>query len=239
MRKHNNIVFTNTLNAPEEYAPKPAFQLVPDWYKETESYLGGKKTPDGSGVSSGTIKRCMPVFDAINSGYYLVTHTDIWVKQIAQNPEKPDEKTPYYEWPSSNPIAFHPIEQAPVHPNATGTPIPKWINPWGIKTPKGYSTLFIAPVHRDNPFVAMAGVVDTDAYTAPVNIIFTLANPTFEGLVPAGTPIVQIIPFKRDEWKMLIGNQEDLIEQNKVTNKLRSKFFDSYKSLFRANKEYR
>jgi hypothetical protein len=60
-----------------------------------------------------------------------------------------------------------------------------------------------------------------------------------DGLIPAGTPIMQVIPFKRDEWEMQIGSQEELIQQVKVTNKLRSVFFDSYKRQYRQVKEYK
>jgi len=182
----------------------------------------------------------MPVFDAFNAGYILSTHTDIWVSQK----ETPDDdgnlvKAPWYEWPAFDAIQFHPVAQAPLHPAGTGSPIPKWINPWGIKTPPGYSTLFIAPVHRSNICVALPGVVDTDTYTAPVNIIFTLADPNFEGLIPAGTPIVQAIPFQREPWEMEFGTKEDVIEQNKVTSRLKSRFFDAYKTQYRQVKEYK
>lgn len=233
------IVFTNTFEVPDIYSPIPAGQMIPSWYKETESYIGGSKVTDGNGSTTATIKRCMPVFDVMNSGYYLVTHTDLFIKQIAQDLNSPDKKSAWFEWPSFNPISFHPPKQAELHPESTGSSIPKWINPWGIKTPDGYSCLFIPPVHRENIFVALPGVVDTDTYTPPVNIIFTLKDLSFEGLVPAGTPIVQVIPFKRDEWSMRIGNEQEVKDQAEATKKLRTRFFDSYKSTFRQPKEYR
>ena len=235
----SSIVFTNTVDAPDIYAPQPCSKLIPDWYKNTNSYVGENKVPNGSGSTTATIKRCMPVFDVINAGYILVTHTDIWVSQKPDLPDNPNKIIPWFEWPSFDAISFHPEEQAPLHPKVVGTPIPKWINPWGIKTPAGYSSLFIPPVHRDNPFSALPGIVDTDTYTAPVNIVFTLTDPNFEGLVPAGTPVVQVIPFKRESWDMAIGTEKDLTEQNKVSTKLRTKFFDSYKTQFRQTKEYK
>ena len=235
----NNIVFTNVLNLPHIYPPKPCSNLIPDWYKNTDSYLGKSKMPDGNGSTTGTIKRCMPVFDVINAGYMLLTHTDIWVTQKPDIPDNPDKNIPWFEWPSLDAIQFHSEQQAPLHPAMTGTPIPKWINPWSIKTPLGYSTLFIPPVHRDNPFTALSAIVDTDIYTTPVNIVFTLTDSNFEGLVPAGTPIVQVIPFKRESWEMSIGTEKDLEEQNKIHIKLRTKFFDSYKTQFRQIKEYK
>jgi hypothetical protein len=235
----SEIVFTNVNNTPSDYAPQPSSKLIPDWYKNTNSYIDDIKKPDGNGKTSVTIKRCMPVFDALNAGYILVTHTDIWVTQVIENIDNPDKKTAWFEWPSFDAITFHPEVQAPLHPKATGTPVPKWINPWSIKTPPGYSTLFTPPVHRDNPFTALPGIVDTDTYTPPVNIVFTLTDPNFEGLVPAGTPIVQVIPFKRESWEMSIGTEKDLEEQNKIHIKLRTKFFDSYKTQFRQIKEYK
>jgi hypothetical protein len=237
------IIFTNTFGVPEEFYPQPTYKMLPEWYKQTESYVDGKKKPKGNGDTSGTIKRCMPVFDALTSGYYLITYTDLYVSQEENintfTAEFTGTRSPRFQWSSLNPIQFHPLEQAPLHPVATGDQIPKWINPWSIKTPPGYSTLFIPPVHRENAFVALPGVVDTDTYTAPVNIVFTLSNPDFEGLIPAGTPIAQVIPFKRESWEMKIGEEKEIIDQNKVTTLLRTKFFDSYKTQFRHNKEYR
>jgi hypothetical protein len=235
----NSIVFTNTVDASDIYAPQPCSKLIPDWYKNTDSYISGEKKPDGKASTTATIKRCMPVFDVMNAGYLLVTHADVWVTQKADLPDNPDKKIAWFEWPSFDVIQFHPETQAPLHPAKTGTPVPKWMNPWSIKTPAGYSTLFIPPVHRDNPFSALPGVVDTDTYIAPVNIVFTLTDPNFEGLVPAGTPIVQVIPFKRDSWEMSIGTEKDLEEQNKIATRLRTKFFDSYKTQFRQVKEYK
>lgn len=233
------IKFTDLIGVPIEFAPQPSFQVIPDWYKNTESYKDNEKMPDGKGSINATIKRCMPVFDAINSGYILKTYTDIWVKQIPIDPEFPEKTTPWIEWPSYEPIQFHPPEQATLHPKATGNPVPKWINPWGIKTPKGYSTLFVAPFHRKNELVALPGVVDTDEYDSPVNIVFTFANEKFEGLVPAGTPICQVIPFKRESWKMSIGSADDLKHSQETNIKLRTRFFDSYKNQFRQTKEYK
>jgi hypothetical protein len=94
-------------------------------------------------------------------------------------------------------------------------------------------------MHRDLPFTILPGVVDTDRYTAPVNFPFLINDPNFEGLIPAGTPIAQVIPFKREPWEMSIGKEKDLIEQNQVLNLLHTKFFDRYKNYFRAEKIYK
>ncbi len=228
-----NITFTNTLGAADIYEPKPASSFVPDWYKDMSSYINGEKEPKGDGTTSATIKRCMPVFDSIVGGYIIPTPVDIWISQR--------DGQPYYEWPSFGPIQFHPIEQAPNHPNRGGhnTSYPKWINPWAIKTEPGYSVLFVQPFHRESVFTILPGVVDTDKYDAPVNFPFVLNDINYKGIIPAGTPMAQVIPFKRESWKMQMGDSNVFDEQNKTTIKLRTKFFDSYKTLFRQTKEYK
>jgi hypothetical protein len=235
-----SIIFTNTMGVPEEFVPKPATSFVPEWYKNVGSYLNNEKKPTGNGKSPGTIKRCMPVFDAITHGYIITTYVDIWVSQKQQPTAEGELKVlPWYEWPSFDPIEFHPFAQAPNHPKSNGGPYPKLINPWGIKTPPGYSTMFLAPVHRDNVFTIFPGVVDTDTYTAPVNFPMVLSDINFRGLIPAGTPIAQVIPFKRESWTMELGKDEDLVQQNLVLKKLRTRFFDSYKDQYRQVKEYK
>lgn len=242
MSKNLNIVFTDTIGVSDEYFPQPASKYVPDWYKNSPSYITDKKEPNPDMETISTIKRCMPVFDSINSGYIISSPCDIWIKQIPVDEENQEITQPLYQWTNYNLIQFHPIVQAPNYSNNTGHThmYPKWTNPWSIKTPPGYSTLFVQPFHRPSPFTILPGVVDTDKYFAPVNFPFVLNEPTkFEGLIPAGTPIAQAIPFKRDSWEMSIGNQNNFVEQNKISVKLKTKFFDSYKIHFRQKKEYK
>lgn len=234
------IKFTDTLQIMgEEFFPKPASDFIPNWYKDLDSYMNKEKKPLGDGNTSGTIKRCMPVFDVITSGYIITTYVDIFVSQKPKDKDNPNELSPWYEWPMLDAIGFHPIEQAPTYPKNLGLPFPKFINPWSIKTPPGYSTMFIPPVHRENIFTILPGVVDTDTYIAPVNFPMMLTDEKFEGLVPAGTPIAQVLPFKRDLWTLKIGGKEELVEQSKDAVRVKSRFFDSYKSFYRQKKEYK
>ena len=224
------IKFTNT-SGTEIERPQPAFKLVPEWYKNTESYTSGEKKPSGDGGTTATIKRCMPVFDALTAGYIITSPADVFVS-IRNNGQ-------WFEWADFGLISFHPVEQAPEHPDKKPFPYPKWNNPWAISTPKGYSTLFVQPFHRESVFTILPGIVDTDQYTAPVNFPFVINDSAFEGLIPKGTPIAQAIPFKRDSWTMELGDKKDLEAQAKVSKKLQSKFFDRYKSMFWTKKEYK
>jgi hypothetical protein len=208
-----------------EYAPKPALFFIPKWYKEMEAYFPKDRTPD----SLPTIKKCIPVLDAITAGYIIVSPCDVYVSI--------KDGEPNYNSTINNLISFHPRKQGYKHPNANEHQFPKWINPWSIKTPKGYSCLFIPPMHNPNEhFVILEGIVDTDTYSASVNFPFVLKNTTKEFMIPAGTPIAQVIPFKRDDWKSRMS--EDKEASREKISLLESVFFDRYKRLFWNRKSY-
>ena len=101
------------------------------------------------------------------------------------------------------------------------------------------SCLFVQPFHRESKFTIFPGIVDTDTYSAQVNFPFVMNDNQWEGLIPAGTPIAQVIPFKRDSFKMELGNQINIQESKSITSKLRTRFFDSYKNQFWQRKEYK
>lgn len=226
------ITFTNVLGL-NFFPPKPAVKEVPDWYKKTPEYTGkeGKTIPDNGSVPH-TIKKCIPVFDAMTAGYIISTQVDVQVTQ--------KDGFPYYTWSDQGAITFHPIDQAPIHPTMNGAPYPKWTNPYAITTPAGYSTLFVPPMHNPNGiFTVFPGLVDTDTYKAPVNFPFTLNDVKWEGLIPAGTPMAQVIPFKRESWEHKIGSDKERIEQDRITRKLKTLFFNSYKRQFWSRKEYK
>jgi hypothetical protein len=229
------IVFTDIFGLPEEIKPMPASKAIPDWYKNTESYVGGVKEPSGDARTTATIKKCMPVLDAITAGYILPLPADI----VVSKKEVDGTTMQWFEWANFNLVGFHPVEQAPLHPEKKPHPYIKFNNPWSIKTPPGYSCLFIQPLHREAPFTVLAGVVDTDTYINTVNFPLVINDPDFEGLIPQGTPMAQVIPFKREEWKMSFGDQQDY--EKAISNKqlLMSKFFDSYKTKFWHKKDYR
>lgn len=219
---------------PEIYYPVPAYKEVPDWYKNMASSM--ETTDLLKTAETETIKKCMPVFDVMTAGYLIKTYTDIFFTKSESNPDN-------YEWNWSwdkdeKPVEMHPAFQLMNYknnPSILGAP--KFTNPWGIATPKGYSCLFIHPVHRrEYGGRILEGIVDTDNYHGAVNFPFML-NPGFEGLIPAGTPIAQVIPFKRDSFKMII--EKDNVKTTNDSIAVRTKYINGYKSLFRVKKEYK
>jgi hypothetical protein len=229
-KKSNNklITFTNVQGVSDFYKPIPASKVIPEWYKKMGSFYPKEKVP----TSTPTIKKCIPVLDAITAGYIIVSPCDVYVSF--------KEGSPDYNSAIKGLIAFHPVKQAHLHPRMNEHPFPKWINPWGIKTPKGYSCLFVPPMHNPNPyFVILEGIVDTDEYITPINFPFVLKNPEKECLIPAGTPIAQVIPFKRDVWEAKHSSrEEDIKESHKLNDFIDSHFFDRYKRFKWTRKMY-
>jgi hypothetical protein len=243
------IIFTKLVDFDYVKTPELASLHVPEWYKKIDSYTGGEKIPNGMGQTTATIKRCMPVFDAFSSGYIIFSDIDVFVtlkkfdingNLLLENSKEPTHYTKqYFEWPSETPISFHTNNQIVGHPLDQGNDAPKWTNSWGIKTPKGYSTMFVQPMHRESVFTILPGIVDTDKYNAPVNFPFVMNDQNWQGLIPAGTPIAQVIPIKREKWKSRIGNKKEKMSIINDMHTLNTKIFDKYKTTFRTPKEYK
>jgi hypothetical protein len=229
------IYFSRYDNAESLYSPAPSSKFIPEWYKNAQSYFNNQKRPR-LGSPFVTIKKCLPVFDAITAGYIIVLNRDIYVEQL--------EDGPYLHWRAEDTeknddvLTEHHEFQVQGHPdNNLGYQL-KIENPWLIKTDPGYSCMILPPLHRDNQIVILPGVVDTDKYYEKVNFPFNLKDKNFEGMIEAGTPIAQIIPFKREKYSM---NIVPLDSKRRTSNQrtIASKIFDGYRNMYWSRKEYR
>ena len=59
----------------------------------------------------------------------------------------------------------------------------------------------------------------------------------FEGIIPAGTPFMQMIPFKRDEWKS--EYKEHVMKNQLLANKINSTFWGAYRKNFWIKKTFK
>ena len=84
-------------------------------------------------------------------------------------------------------------------------PILKILNPWTVRTPPGYSCLFMSPVLNQNDyFYTISAIVDTDTFNDKINFPVLINGDKynkFNKVFESGTPLVQIIPFKRESWQ--------------------------------------
>jgi hypothetical protein len=225
------IIFTPVVDIAKEYYPSPAESELPEWYKNTPSYPYSKKYTPLVPEADMTIKKCIPVFDAISMGYIIKTHCDIYVDSNNGYPN-------FYATGYENVIDIHPKIQAERYPKDNSSNFFKFLNPWSVETDSGYSCLIIPPMHRDNKYLTiLPGVVDTDTYHGVINLPFVIKDLDYSGNIPAGTPIAQVIPFKRESYKMSIGSNTKKIENFRRVLKVVWK--DSYKNRFWNKKTYR
>lgn len=114
-----------------------------------------------------------------------------------------------------------------------GTVLLKFINPWVIETSKGWSVQFKNPANNwENDIHILEGVVDTDTYHQQVNFPYVwTGDKVGEWVIPKGTPLVQVIPFKRQKLKKGIGTFNE-VKMAKARALLMSTFVDRYRRFF-------
>lgn len=222
--------------------PTPASKNIPLWYKKQPSYGADEETLLRSGNSASTIKRCMPVFDIMTSGYILYMPCDIFID--ATNPEKLQWSIPQQaSLIKKDLVSTHSPEQVSHYPLKTDIyhkDLFRLLPFWAIETEKGYSCLLTQPFHSDPvPFRVFSGIIDTDNFIADGHFSFQFEK-NFKGIIERGTPIVQVIPFKREDYKMEILDPET---SNKIIMmqrfKIRSRFKNFYRDHMRQPKEYK
>lgn len=187
-----------------------------------------------NGVADGiqTVKKCVPFLDSLSMGYQIPLSANIhWHSDIKEFHADSKTEIVSRHFPSQS-------QDIPI-PEYFDPEPHKWINHWFIKTPKGYSTLFIHPLNRvDLPFYSFSGVVDTDAHPLITNFPFVLKK-GFDGEILAGTPMIQAIPFKRDKWSAQILDQFESHSDNGLAYEAMKPPFAWYKKKYWTRKEYR
>ena len=85
----------------------------------------------------------------------------------------------------------------------------KYLNPWIPQLPKGYSALIVPCFgYPNSPFRPLSGIIDYDKTMHPLQAPVFVKQGT-EGVIEKGTPMMQIIPFKRSDWKSEFSYLED------------------------------
>jgi hypothetical protein len=220
--------------------PVLASKHLPDWYQKQNAIIGDKICLSETGNPNTTIKKCMPVLDDMSAGYFILTPADIIVSydynigmhsfswSLEINNDTAPSIPPIISTHSTEQISHLPVpENYSVHPF-------KFQNYYRIVTPEGYSCLFRHPSWRfDLPYYTLSGLVDTDSHPVPINFPFLIKN-NWEGIIPEGTPIVQVIPFRRTEWvSEVVGdnNEEGAMQYRKSTKKILHRYKDNWRSI--------
>jgi len=213
--------------------PLPSKKIIPDWYKKMANlHQQDPREP--------TVKKCMPFLDALSMGYTISTGWDIFLKKFQD--EKGMWKIEIEYPPMVNDVLRDMAHGIEVHGpyqfpedgyNSDEIQLAvKILSPWVINTPPGYSCMFLPPLNHLLPhYRPFSGVVDTDDHKMPIN--FPGAFKKFESLtktIPSGTPLIMVIPFKREDWKMEIKYRKNTDPWYRKTRlRFFKNMFDNYK----------
>ena len=220
---------------PKDFQPVPSKKLIPDWYKKSELT-----------VDSGShgLKACIPYLDGMISGYSILLSETVYIKRDSDGKaqiyiEKSTSDGQTYLIESVSAVEERSNESGPLmpRPNGYGPEHFVWKVPVAVKTPKGWSTVFTHPLNRyDLPFITLSAIVDTDKFSSHGNVPFFLQS-GFEGIIPAGTPICQIMPIKRASW---VSTWEPHMSKkiNDLAVMVRSYPLGGYKKLYWQRKEF-
>lgn len=210
--------------------PEPAIRKIPEWYKSLTKFYGSNSEMDldphnniGADGAQVSTKMCMPYFDALTMGYTYVLENDLYVDVEADG-------TPRIWWDGEVMLVdTRPSLDIPLpnncHPIHYG-----WRMNWYYETPPGYSVLITHPMNRtDLPFYTMSGVVEADIWGLPVFTAFFLQR-DFRGKIPKGTPLFQMIPFKRDNWELEVIDTDQELDRHEIkAENRRSMLYGYYK----------
>lgn len=221
--RNNKITFHSTDTSFDIPRPISSTKNVPSWYRKMPGVKDGTQT----------LKKCVPFLDSLSMGYHIPLPADISWSSKDQDGTTNSKISIYTEHLASQ------SEDVLLPPEFDPQPH-KWSNHWYIKTPKGYSTLFIHPLNRlDLPFYSMSGVVDTDSHPLIINFPFFIRK-DFDGVIEAGTPMIQAIPFKRDKWYSEILDEFGSYTKDRgIGHEIMEPPFGWYKRKHWFKKEYR
>lgn len=176
--------------------PQPAKKVVPKWFSESSRYW----FPENKDILS--FKACPALVDAFLSGYVFKTPCDLYFYKDSV----PDDSNVTYNINVLKEPGYD--DFCAPRPDMPGFPKPSgfdkhfhWFPNWMPGLEPGYSALYVHPLNRfDLPFITVSGIIDNDKMNTPGLMPFYLKE-GFEGLIPKGTPFIQIIPFKREDWE--------------------------------------
>ena len=221
--------------------PTPSKKIIPKWFSNADRYLKdsifNKILINEEGGLMPSFKACPSLMDFYTSGYMYTTPCDLTFYKDKNNNINVKTETGFEDFcMQRDPMKdfYVPSGYQDFHFH--------WYPNWAPSLPEGYSAMYLNPVNRfDLPFLTISGIIDNDKMDTPGLMPFFIRE-GFEGTIPAGTPYVQIIPFKREDWEMdfKFYEYDEIIERhNKQASKFRTKDGGAYKEHVWSKKKYK
>lgn len=181
--------------------------------------------------------RCPGMHDMSHHGYLIPAWSDIHIKANAQGVVV---DMPLVHDNSLKPqfMDFSIVDGlAPIR-DGVAKKVIKVPGPWGVFTEPGYSA-YVVPATSHSPFLdklyVYGGMVDYEKFHT-INFIFTALEPC-EFVIPMGTPLLQVIPFKNEPYHAIVGKAtSDERDQHQFSFKTR--VIGAYRRLFHRKKTF-
>lgn len=210
--------------------------VLPDWFKNIQKFSGGKLSVS---PPTTTVKSCAPFMDTFLTGYYMPAPIDFLVEQTPNGPQISWQFFDF-DYKETDFIVERDKGMAPTLPVPAGFHDNhfSWSTKQILRVESGYSLLITHPLNRDDlPFRTLSGIVDANYAMNGGKLPFFIKE-GFEGIIKAGTPIAQIIPIKRDYWK-LEKNPELLGQAKLARSESLKNIIGWYKDKYWNRKEYK
>lgn len=226
-------------NSENSFHPSPSKSFVPEWFSKASRFWTDKSGKNYYDHESGekllSFKACPALMDSFVSGYSLLTPCDIHFYTINGKISVgiDDKYKSFCE--RREPVADLEVpfgyEETHFH----------WFPNWMPELPEGYSAVYVSPINRfDLPFITVSGIIDNDKMSTPGLIPFFIQK-GFVGTIKAGTPYVQILPYKRESWNMekVFHSEIEIVHRhNESAKKFRIPGGGGYKKTVWSRKDF-
>lgn len=240
-KKEADITFISKipgLTLLEDCKPKPTARYTPDWWKEKKIDLVKQSAYDLNTAnikncpSVGNIKHCPSFTDVFTSGYVVPMWMDTYLGYDKENARAgalsnltqidyhpcPSEDMENYTFLGKEAVAFF-----------------KAKSPWSIITKPGVSVLILPLFFNFDPdFSIVPGIIDTE-YVNNLNPDIIYHSKEKEIFIERGTPLFQIIPFRKEKFTFDVKEMDDLSDKSK--NKFYANILD-YETRLRGTNFY-
>lgn len=203
------------------YPPHPASKIIPEWYKKLPKIFDTETPPIRSA------KTCPGIHDFLRAGYIIPAWSDM-VFYYDPELEGTENEVTYIRAPAIQntlPPVLHSKKQLDQCPIFHGTikPFQKIIkikSPWYIESPENISVLYIQPYYRlSTDYSILPGIIDPwveEASNRQLNVFIELHAPKKEIRIKAGEPLVQAIPFRRENFAFTVEDTEETEEKYRL-----------------------
>lgn len=184
----------------ENSKPKESKYFYPKWWKDTPAKLGKNLVPDLR-----TVRMCPSFSDIYGEGFVLVAPCDIVLRY--------HEPTQLWEWESSMSqikVEVHGNNQFVNWVKGPVKSIFKIPFPYAAFLPKGYNLRQVPLIYDYNPDWHVAyGVYKADQVPELIlQVMYT--SDKKEILIKQGTPMCQMIPYKREKFSYSFTELKDI-----------------------------